>query len=597
MDKIKIKKRIKLILDSVRLLCRLDSKMIIYYILKTALLIVLPFCSTYYFKYVTEVLMNNENNMILIQSVGATFVYLAILFLNSIISQFIINKLNDKKIIVNDKIIKQINNKNMSSTYEYVVRQDFVEKRELAKNVLRNNKIFEQVELIFCLLSNILIILGMTYIFRNMTYIVLIVLVSVLISTTITSYFSKKAAYQTDVFDSIQSPKTSYLRGISNDFKYAKEIRLFNLSLGIEKKMNTYSKESCREKKKYHISNFLSGMFSDITNLLYNSFIYIYFGYRLLYVKDLNIADFVFLITATTTVFLTLQNLIRNISSMNNNFIYLNDFFSFLNIKSDVKQQNCPIEMPKVEKVTFENVSFKYPGTDKYAIKNISFTFDRNKTYMIVGENGAGKTTIIKLLLRLYDSYEGKILINDVDIKKIAYDDYLNNISAIFQNFSLLSITIKEVVSSEYTNIDVEKVMKCLQMVDLYEKISSLKDGIDTQIFKVMNDQGVEFSGGELQRLAIARALYKQSQILFLDEPSSALDVYAEERILNTIKENNINNITIFTTHRLNAKNIADQILVIENGEIIEYGNHNELYDKKMKYYQFFKVQADNFGE
>lgn len=591
----KYKENFSLIVKSIKLFANFDKTIILYYVIRMILSIIIPFFSTYYYKISTEILLNNSNKIIDI--ILVTLIFLMMLLFNSIINQVISNILNKKKICVNYKIDTLLNEKNINSTYENLVTQEFIEKRELAKNMLKSNKIFELIEYLFNFISNLFIVFGMIYIFKDMPFIILIILISVLISTIITSYFTKKNNYQMDEFESIQSPKTSYLRGIANDFNYAKEIRFFDMNEGIKTKLYKYTKESCDAKRKYYFTSFINGMSTDFTYLFYNSFIYIYFGYKLLYVKDLNISDFVYMITATTIMFLNLQNMIRNVSLLSGNFIYIKDFFAFLELDSGIINSGANKPMPKIEEISFVNVSFKYPNTDTYALKNINFTFKLDKVYMIVGENGAGKSTIVNLLLRLYDSYEGKILINNQDIKDINYNDYLNNISTVFQNIEFLSLSIREIISNESEKNNDDEVMNCLKKVGLFDKIYGLDEGIDTQLYKILNSNGMELSGGEIQKLSIARSLYKKSSLLLLDEPSSALDVYSEKSIFEIIKNNSVNKITVLTTHRLNLKNISDYIIVLDNGKIIESGSHNDLYNKKMKYYELYNAQANNFGD
>jgi ABC-type multidrug transport system fused ATPase/permease subunit len=252
--------------------------------------------------------------------------------------------------------------------------------------------------------------------------------------------------------------------------------------------------------------------------------------------------------------------------------------------------------LDKVRSIRFENVTFSYPKTDKKVLDNISFSINEGEKISIVGLNGAGKSTVVKLICRLYHPDSGKIFINGRDIYEYSRESYDRVVAAVFQDYKLFNFTISENISCKPSGTDGEKVKKLLDMVGLGEKIKSLSKGTDTLFGKEYDTEGVEFSGGQSQKIAIARALYKNASLVILDEPTSALDPIAEAEIYENFNNLVGDKTALYISHRMSSSVFCDRILVISAGKIEAFGTHRELMKNEgSTYYRLFSSQAENY--
>lgn len=242
--------------------------------------------------------------------------------------------------------------------------------------------------------------------------------------------------------------------------------------------------------------------------------------------------------------------------------------------------------------IEFRNVSFRYPGTDEYVLKNVNLTFPYGKKTAIVGENGAGKTTLVKLLLRLYDVTEGEILAGGVNIKEIRYQDYLGLYAAVFQDYKLHSFSIRENIAFQEEGKD-GQIWELLKKQGLYEAVKETKRGLDTFLTRELDQDGKDFSGGEKQRLAMVRALYRNAPFLVLDEPTAAIDPIAELKYFERLKEDTAGRTAVFVTHRMASTKFADNIVVLERGEVVESGDFAALVGSGGLFEKLFQIQAD----
>lgn len=290
---------------------------------------------------------------------------------------------------------------------------------------------------------------------------------------------------------------------------------------------------------------------------------------------------------------------VSEFSQLYNNNKVLKKYFEFLDLKSVKHEGTLPVEKRVDNEYELEvrNVSFKYPGTDEYVLKNINLKLTIGEKMAIVGMNGSGKTTFIKLLSRLYDPTEGEILLNGIDIRKYDYDDYLRLFSVVFQDFGLYSFNLGQNVAAS-TEYDEEKVLSAIKDAGFFSRFEKLPNGLNTFLYQNFEKEGVEISGGEAQKIAMARAIYKDAPIVVLDEPTAALDPIAEFEIYSQFDKIVGQKTALFISHRLSSCRFCDEIVVFDEGRIVQRGTHNDLVKRRNeKYYELWNAQAQYYVE
>lgn len=292
------------------------------------------------------------------------------------------------------------------------------------------------------------------------------------------------------------------------------------------------------------------------------------------------------------------RSFLDSLFGLRTNAKFLKTIFELLDIPNNMYQGSITTEKRSDRKydVEFKNVSFRYPNTDKWVLKNVSVKFKIGTKLAVVGENGSGKSTFIKLLCRLYDPQEGEILLNGVDIRKYNYDDYIGVFSVVFQDFRLISQRLGENVagSDEY---DREKAVKCLEDAGFGERLRELPDGLDTWLYKGFDEDGILVSGGEEQKIAIARALFKNAPFIILDEPTAALDPIAEADIYQKFDEIVGDRTAVYISHRLSSCRFCQEILVFADGQIVQNGSHDLLVETDGLYKKLWYAQAQYYAE
>ena len=304
-------------------------------------------------------------------------------------------------------------------------------------------------------------------------------------------------------------------------------------------------------------------------------------------------------IGAATAMVANVFALTDMIGTLKANTPYLEKTFAFLDIPNSMYQGSLTTEKRSDRRyeVEFKDVSFRYPGSDIWALRHVNMRFKVGKRLAIVGENGSGKTTFIKLLCRLYDPQEGQILLNGIDIRKYRYDDYMGIFSVVFQDFQLICQPLGNNVagSMEY---DRDRVKKALIDAGFADRLASMEKGLDTMLYKNLSEDGVEVSGGEAQKIAIARALYKDAPFIILDEPTAALDPIAEAEIYSKFDEIAGDKTAVYISHRLSSCKFCDEIAVFHEGAVVQQGSHAELLaDRGGKYYALWNAQAQYYTE
>ena len=305
-------------------------------------------------------------------------------------------------------------------------------------------------------------------------------------------------------------------------------------------------------------------------------------------------------VAAITKVSGGMSSLVSGFGLMRNNTPFIELTFDYLDIPDNMYQGSLTVEKRRDRKyqVEFRNVSFKYPGSDNYALRNVNMKFEIGKRLAVVGMNGSGKTTFIKLLCRLYDPTEGEILLNGIDIRKYNYREYMDIFSVVFQDFKLLSLKIGENIAGK-VDYNKELVIDCLEKAGFADRFIKMKDGTETYLYKDFDTKnGVDVSGGEAQKIAIARALYKDAPFIILDEPTAALDPIAEAEIYGKFDEIAGDKTAIYISHRLSSCKFCDEIAVFHEGAVIQQGSHASLVaDTNGKYYELWHAQAQYYTE
>ena len=290
---------------------------------------------------------------------------------------------------------------------------------------------------------------------------------------------------------------------------------------------------------------------------------------------------------------------LSTLGELQNNTAFLRTVFEFLDIPNNMYQGSLTTEKRSDKKyeIEFRSVSFKYPSSDQYALKNVSLKFNVGQRLAVVGQNGSGKTTFIKLLCRLYDPTEGEILLNGIDIRKYDYLQYISIFSIVFQDFKLLSYSLGQNIAAA-VEYDDRKARDCLDKVGFGERLEKMTKGLNTCLYKDFEEDGVEISGGEAQKIALARALYKDAPFIILDEPTAALDPVAEFEVYSKMNEIVGEKTAVFISHRLSSCRFCNDIVVFCEGELIQHGSHDELVsDMEGKYYELWNAQAQYYTD
>lgn len=394
--------------------------------------------------------------------------------------------------------------------------------------------------------------------------------------------------------------KNSYFSNTARDFKYAKDIRLFKMQEFIQNMWNDINTIYYAACKKHHSKWIMCEAKMSMLRLIQNVLLYSVLIYMIMF-RGMSISNFVLYIGLVAAFSTAMTDLFCNLVWMNMNRMQLDDFRTFMDWTEEIpdyQKGEGTIKNIKLEKYEFkfENVSFKYPGHDKFILKNLNLTIEAGSKLAIVGINGAGKTTLTKLLMRLYEPTEGRILLNGVDIKQFDRESYFNIFAPVFQNIEIFAFPVWQNISMKPENeTDRNKVMETLKRSDLDEKINRYENKIDTTLLRIIDPKGVDFSGGERQRLAMARALYSDREVLVLDEPTASLDALAEDKMYQEFNEMVKGKTAIFISHRLSSTRFCDKIVMFEDGKIIEEGTHDELMKTGGKYSDMFQIQAQYY--
>lgn len=365
-----------------------------------------------------------------------------------------------------------------------------------------------------------------------------------------------------------------YLAFNITDFRYGKDIRLYHAKDMMVEKWEGYSEES-RQNWKWQADKKLPfSILKSISECVRDFGSYLYLGILAIAGK-ITIGTFSQMISAGNAFQFSLEGLIWNIQEIIKRSNYAYEYVKFMEYPAAIEKGSRHVE-DGPHTIAFRNVSFAYPGTKTLVLNEVNLELHQGEHLSVVGLNGAGKTTFIKLLCRLYDPTEGEILLDGINIKEYDYRQYMALFAPVFQDFKLFGFSIKENIVLDKTCSE-EEVQGLIEQVGLSDKINLLEKGTDTVLFKAFDENGIEPSGGEQQKLAIARALFKKAPVVILDEPTAALDPVAEYDIYRHFDTLVGGKTAIYISHRLSSCRFCDRIAVFSEGRIKEYGTHQEL--------------------
>lgn len=516
---------------------------------------------------------------------------IAVMILVAALSTFTNNKLDYVKKRFYSDIRMQINDICMNTDFCNIQSKTFLESKTFAIDALDRDCLDSFIQSMRRVISCILIIGGVSYVISKSSLIILIALVVSLAINLYNDYLNARHNF-TDTKEEVEyRRKSTYLQSISSDFSFAKEIRLFNLKNRFHKRMDEVDKLlfCARESRRKERNS--SAAVAYAAEAILDICMYLFYGYQVLVSAVITLGEFSLYINALRQLKSSVDDIIYTLTDFIVNTEYLDKFFTFIEQKTysaNIESKSAVVSKAAIQ---FENVFFRYPNAEQYTLKNINITLNAGETLLIVGENGAGKSTFAKLLCGLYRPTEGRILFNGVDISAMEPQEYMRQVSAVFQDYKLFAMSISDnICSMQWKNID--KIRNALTQTNMLEKVDGLCKKENTQLYRIFDENGVEFSGGEMQRLSISRTIYKDSPILVLDEPTSALDPKAEYEIYSSFQNISNNRTAVYISHRMSSTKFSDKIAVFKDGEISEYGTHDELMESNGLYSELYSLQS-----
>lgn len=398
-----------------------------------------------------------------------------------------------------------------------------------------------------------------------------------------------------DTMSRIQK-KNRYISDVSRDMKYGKDIRMYGLFQWLVYMGEKHMKQELKWEQKITLRVFFSEVIDGLIAFLRDGFAYVYLIF-LVVDGIIPVSSFILYISSIAGFSMWISNFAKNAIILNADSLEVSDFRVLMNKADENYKEHLPsVDLESPMSVEFKNVNFAYGENNIF--ENFSLKIDAGKKIALVGINGAGKTTLVKLMLGLVEPSSGQILINGIDSASIDIRQYYDQFSVAFQDALILAFGIDVNISMKSSELtDQNKVDEAIKLAGLSEKINSLKKGKYTSAEKYMDSEGTELSGGERQKIILARALYKDAPILVLDEPSSALDPIAESQLYEKYDQMTYNKTSVYISHRLASTKFCDEILLLDDGKIIEQGTHGELMKLNKQYAHMFEVQSHYYKE
>ncbi|WP_054741502.1 ABC transporter ATP-binding protein [Cellulosilyticum ruminicola] len=570
-----------------------------YFIIYTLQIIckgIFPFINVVFPKYIIDELLGERDIQRLVYLIAIMIILnLIFSFVNIVLDENISKIYNDD---FNRYFETNLSYKVMQIEFKNIENKEVLEQVERAKTGLSwSGGIGGIIGIVSSIISSCITLIGTVGILMiKAPILIVIVLINVIIDAKFNNEKNKIQRKNFEDFSPLMR-KFSYVFYKLTEFRYGKEIRLYNAEHLMLNESDKYNqaileiwKRQSEESYKY-----MAGMAA--TDILRNSIAYGYLGY-LVIKKMSSIGDFSMLINTNDTLGNVISSIIIQVQELQKKSSFIKEYIDFMELEEYTSIGHKACGQQEKHTIEFKHVYFAYPGTNQYILENISLYIEAGEHLSVVGLNGAGKTTFVKLICRLYEVTSGEILLDGCNINEYELKEYMKLISVVFQDFRLLAFSVKENIALEDAeNIKDKEIEDIIKQVNLQDKINELPYGLETSIFKYYDEQGFEPSGGEQQKLAIARAIYKNAPIVILDEPTAALDPLAEQDIYLKFNELAYQKTAIFISHRLASCKFCDKIAVFADGKIVEYGTHYDLIKKENGIYsELFNTQAKYYA-
>lgn len=498
------------------------------------------------------------------------------------------------RIEVRTKIIAMVSRKCNTTSYPNTLDANFIRLRDAAYFACEGNS--EATEHIWqtltMLLKNIGGLIAYLFILSSFdSFLLLIIILTCFISFFVSRY-ANNWHYANKGEDEKYYHKKRYIRDKAESIKLAKDIRIFNLKDWLNELLDLVHNQYLAFRLKGERVDLLADVTEVVLTVIRNGIAYIYLINMTLN-DGLSVSSFILYFVAISTLTNWVMGVLKEMSTLHKECLDISSLREFLDYPEPFKfDDGKDIPLASNYEIKLENVSFHYPESDKDIIHNLDLTIHPREKLAIVGLNGAGKTTLVKLICGLLSPSEGRVLLNGDDISDFNRNKYYELFSAVFQDFSILDVTIAEEIAQCKDNIDYQRIKECIDYAGLSDTIDKLPKGLDTHIGREVYLDGVLLSGGQMQRLMLARALYKNGPILLLDEPTAALDPLAESEIYQKYSDMANNKTSLFISHRLASTRFCDRIILIEDGGVKEEGSHEDLLKLNGEYAKLFEVQS-----
>ncbi len=530
--------------------------------------------------------------------------YVALMFGGNFLieaARTLLNKVREYQVLkfVNH-LNNEINSKCLAIDFEQFNDAAFQERVHFVGTMAQGNNYLNNLTIAFQTVSQFITLMGIIVI-MTMLDIWLLLAAGVMIALQAALHLARIRYNRKYNFDTMnERRKVTYAAQLTRDIEAKKDIQAFGMEGFILDKVAAFQKKLLAfDRKRIQVGGAIEIM-AQLLSISFQATAYVILGIEA-FRGQMSIGDFTKGISSLINFMSASTFLTMNILNYGDGIFYLHKYKSFLKYRTKFDKMPDGIALDDIDldhiEIEFRNVSFRYPNSTSFVLKDINLIIRDSEKLAVVGYNGAGKTSFALLLTRMYDPTEGAIYLNGIDIRRINYRDYMKIFSTVNQDFALLAFSILENISNRETATEEERetITKLLQENGMGERLKKMYRGLDTPVTKLLEPSGIDLSGGEKQKIAIVRALYKNSPVLILDEPTSALDPVAEHEIYQKFREMSDGRTTVYISHRIYSTRFCDKIAVFEKGEMKEYGTFGELMERKGLYYDFYQQQAEYF--